>query len=75
MFNKFTMSAIVASILMTAGSAAMAGPKHAVRHQTTIQQIPANAYLSFGAVRSTRSVNVPGNAKIQDIGFKENLGD
>jgi hypothetical protein len=75
MFNKFTVSAVVASILLTVGSAAMAAPKHAVRHHTTVQQIPANAYLSFGAVRSTRSANVPGNMKIQDIGFNESLGN
>jgi hypothetical protein len=73
---KFTVSAVVASILVTVGSAAMAAPKQAVRHQTTIQQqIPANVYLSFGAVRSTGSANVPGNMKIQDIGFNESLGN
>jgi hypothetical protein len=59
MCNKFTVSAVVASILLTVGSAAMAAPKHAVRHHTTVQQIPANAYLSFGAVRSTGSVTAP----------------
>jgi hypothetical protein len=76
MFNKFTVSAAVASILVIVGSAAMAAPKHAVRHQTTIQrQVPANAYLSFDAVRSTSSVNVPSNIKIQDIGFNESLGN
>ena len=75
MFNKFTMSAVVASIVVTVGSAAMATPKLAVRHHTTTHQIPANAYLSFGAVRSTGSVNRPSNMKIQDIGFRESLGD
>jgi hypothetical protein len=76
MFNKFTLSAVVASILVTAGSTAIAAPKHAVRHQPTIQQqIPANTYLSFGAVRSTGSANLPSNMKIQDIGLNESLGD
>jgi len=76
MFNKFTMSAVVASILMTASSAAMAAPKHAVRHQATVHhQIPANVYLSFAAVRPTGSRNLPGNMKIQDIGFNESLGN
>ena len=76
MFNKFTMSAVIASIIVTVGSTAIAAPKHAVRHQPTIQkQIPANAYLSFGAVRSTGPANVPSNMKIQDIGFNESLGN
>jgi hypothetical protein len=49
MFNKFTVSAVIASIVVTVGSTAIAAPRHAVRHQPiTQQQIPANAYLSFG---------------------------
>ncbi len=75
MFNKFTVFAVVTSILVTVGSAAIAAPKHAGRHHTTVQQIPANAYLSFGAMRATGSANVPSNMKIQDIGFNESLGN
>jgi hypothetical protein len=71
--SKIALS--VALVLATA-SAALAAPKQAVRHQTTIQQqLPANVYLSFGSVRSTNSVNEPSNMKIQDIGFKESLGN
>ncbi|HEY7300747.1 MAG TPA: hypothetical protein VH684_22850 [Xanthobacteraceae bacterium] len=66
--SKIALS--VALVLATA-SAALAAPKHAVRHQTaTVRQVPANAYLSFGSVRR----NEPSNMKIQDIGFNENLG-
>jgi hypothetical protein len=56
--SKIALS--VALVLATA-SAAFAAPKQAtVRHQPTVQQqIPANAYMSFGAVRSTRSVSEP----------------
>jgi hypothetical protein len=76
MLKKFTLSAVVASILVTTGSAAMAAPKQTVRHPTTIQQqIPANVYLSFGAVRATGSVTVPSNMKIQNQGFNESLGN
>ena len=50
--SKIALS--VALVLATA-SAALAAPKHPVRHNTAIQrQARANAYLSFGAVRSTR---------------------
>jgi hypothetical protein len=71
--SKIALS--VALVLATA-SAAFAAPKHAARHQTTIQQqLPANVYLSFGSVRPTHSVNEPSNMKIQDIGFNESLGN
>jgi hypothetical protein len=67
--SKIALS--VALVLATA-SAALAAPKQAVRHQTTIQQqIPANAYLSFASVRSTGSVNVPTYMKIQDLGMQD----
>jgi hypothetical protein len=66
--SKIALS--VALVLATA-SAATAAPKHAVRHQTIQQQVPANAYLSFGAVRATTVKS--SNQKIQDIGFDENL--
>ena len=56
----------------TRSSAAFAAPKHTVRPATKIErQVPANAYLSFGSVRPSE----PSNMKIQDIGFKESLGD
>ncbi|HEY7300940.1 MAG TPA: hypothetical protein VH684_23860 [Xanthobacteraceae bacterium] len=72
-----TNSKIALSLALVLGaSAAVAAPKHAVRHHTAIQrQVPAAAYLSFGSVRSTGSVNTPTYMKIQDIGVKENLGD
>ena len=70
--SKIALS--VALVLATA-SAALAAPKHTVRPHTAIErQVPANAYLSFGSVRPTNSVKEPSNMKIQDIGFKENLG-
>ena len=70
--SKIALS--IALVLATA-SAALAAPKHTVRPATKIErQVPANAYLSFGSVRRTNSVNEPSNMKIQDIGFKENLG-
>ena len=70
--SKIALS--VALVLATA-SAAMAAPKHAVRHQTALErQVPAGAYLSFGSVRPTNSANEPSNMKIQDIGLKESIG-
>jgi hypothetical protein len=80
MFTKSKVALSLALVLATA-SAALAAPKHTVRHQTTIRQVPADAYLSLGAarstgqVRSTRPAVYPTNMKIQDIGIKENLGD
>jgi hypothetical protein len=71
--SKIALS--VALVLATA-SAAFAAPKQAVRHQTAIErQVPAGAYLSFAAVRSTGSVKASSNMKIQDIGFNESLGN
>jgi hypothetical protein len=73
-----TNSKIALSLALVLGtvSAGLAAPKHAVRHHTAIQrQVPAGAYLSFGSVRPTGSVNTPTYMKIQDIGLKENLGD
>ena len=71
--SKIALS--VAVVLATA-SAALAAPRHAAPRPTAIErQVPANAYLSFGAVRSTGSVNTPGSFKIQDIGFNESLGN
>jgi hypothetical protein len=68
--------ALSAALVLATASAALAAPRHTVRHETPIaRHIPANTYLSFGAVRSTGSANVPSNMKIQDQGWKENLGD
>jgi len=35
------------------------------------RQVPADAYLSFGSVRSTGSVNQPSYMTIQDIGNRD----
>ena len=80
--SKIALS--VALVLATA-SAAIAAPKHAVRHQTTVaRQVPAGAYLSFarhqgtyrgvGSARASDSVNEPCYLKIQDIGIDANNG-
>ena len=62
--------------------AAMAASKHAFRHQTTTQQrAPVSSFSSPGSVRSTipfRStgrVNQPGNFKIEDTDYDEDLGN
>jgi len=67
--SKFALS--VALVLATA-SAAIAAPKHAVRHQTTVaRQVPAGAYLSLaGSARASESCYL----KIQDIGIEEENG-
>ena len=68
--SKIALS--VALVLATA-SAAVAAPKHPVRHQTAVErQVPASAWLSFGSVRPANSANEPTYMKIQDIGIKEN---
>src|SRR6516164_8298313 len=55
--SKIALS--VALVLATA-SAAVAAPKHAVRHQTAVErQVPANPWLSFGSVRPANSANEP----------------
>jgi hypothetical protein len=70
--SKIALS--VALVLATA-SAALAAPKHPVRHNTAIQrQVPASAWLSFGSVRSTGSVNQSLYMTIQDIGIRESDG-
>ena len=68
--SKIALS--IALVLATA-SAALAAPKHAVRHQAPIaRQVPASTYLSLA---STTSTNEPAYMKIQDQGFKEYLGN
>ena len=55
--SKIALS--VALVLATA-SAAVAAPKHAVRHRTAIErQVRANAWLSFGSVRPANWANEP----------------
>ena len=63
--------------------AAMAASKLAFRHQTTTtqQRAAVSSFSSPGSVRSTipfRStgrVNQPGNFKIEDTDYDENLGN
>ena len=80
--SKIALS--VALVLATA-SAAIAAPKQAVRHQTTVaQQVPTGAYLSFarqqgtyrgvGSAHASGSVNESCYLKIQDIGNEEGNG-
>jgi hypothetical protein len=71
--SKIALS--VALVLATA-STALAAPKHTVRHHTSIaRHVPANAYLSLGAVRRANFTNEPTYMRIQDIGYREYLGD
>src|SRR5215469_421302 len=63
--------ALSVALVLASASAALAAPKHPVRHNTAIQrQAPANAYLSFGAVRSTGSAKQPPYMTIQDFGVR-----
>jgi len=64
----------IALVLATA-SAAIAAPKHPVRHQTpTVQQVPAGAYLSFASAPRTNAANEPAYIKIQDQGIRDGDG-
>jgi len=64
--------ALSLALVLATASAAMAAPRHAVRHQTAIQRpVPAGAYLSFGSARSTGSANQPLYMTIQDIGNQD----
>ena len=70
--SKIALS--VALVLATA-SAAIAAPKHAVRHQTTVaRQVPAGAYLSFASASRTNSPAEPSYMKIQDQGIRDGDG-
>ena len=80
--SKIALS--VALVLATA-SAAIAAPRHVVRHQMTVAwQVPAHAYLSFarhqgtylgaGSARASGSVNESCYLKLQDIGNEEGDG-
>jgi hypothetical protein len=54
-------SGIVTALALVLGTAAaIAVPKHAVRHHTPVERhVPASAYVSFGSARSTASVQEP----------------
>ena len=68
--SKIALS--VALVLATA-SAAVAAPKHAVRHQTAVErQVPASAWLSYGSARPANSTNEPLYMTIQTIGIIKN---
>jgi hypothetical protein len=78
MLNISKIALSVALVLATASSA-IAAPKHAVRHQTTVaRQVPAGAYLSFarhqGTYQGVGSAHESCYLKIQDIGIDEENG-
>ena len=74
MLTNSKLALSVALVLATA-SAALAAPKHAVRHQTpTVQQVPAGAYLSFASASRTNSPAEPSYMKIQDQGIRDGDG-
>jgi hypothetical protein len=82
MLTSLKIALSVALVLATA-SAAIAAPKHAVRHQATVaRQVPAGAYLSFarhpdlgaGSANASGSANESCYLKIQDIGIDESNG-
>ena len=67
--------ALSVALVLTSASAAVAAPKHAVRHQTaTERQVPASAYQSFASVPRMNSVNEPAYIKIQDQGNRDGEG-
>ena len=74
MLTNSKIALAVALVLATA-SAAVAAPKHPVRHQTpTVQQVPAAAYLSFDSTPRANSANEPAYMKIQDQGIRDGDG-
>ena len=81
MFTKSKVALSLALVVATA-SAAMAAPrhaaapKHAVRdHSATLRHVPASTYLSFGSVGGPGRVAQPTYMTIQDIGFRESIGN
>ena len=55
--------ALLLALVLAIGSTAVAAPKQATRHQTTIQQqVPAGSHLNLDSVRSTGSVGSTGPA-------------
>ena len=74
MLTNSKLALSVALVLATA-SAAVAAPKHAVRHHTaTVQQVPAGTYLSFASAPRPTSVNESAYIKIQDQGIRDGDG-
>jgi hypothetical protein len=66
--------ALSLALVLSTVSIATAAPKHAAHHRTTIhRQVPATAYLSFGAVRPTPSVQEPAYMRYQDQGIRNYL--
>jgi len=54
--------AFVLALVLATASAALAAPKQASHHQTTIQRVPAGSHLSLNTARSTGSVRSTGPA-------------
>jgi hypothetical protein len=71
--SKIALSVV---LVLATVSAAVAAPRHAVRHQTatTVQQVPAGSYLSFASVPRTNSTAEPAYMKIQDQGIRDGDG-
>ena len=64
--------ALSLALVLATASAALAAPKHTVRHQASIaRQVPAGTYLSLARAAGSE----PSYMKIQDQGFRENLGN
>ena len=52
--------ALSVALVLATTSAAIAAPKHAVRHQTTVaRQVPAGAYLSFARHQTATERQLP----------------
>lgn len=82
MLTQAKIAVSLALAIATASAALAAPPRHAPRHQAAamahpagVRQVPATAFLSFGSASSSARVATPTYMKIQDIGFRENLGD
>ena len=69
--------ALSVALVVATASTALASPRHHhVRHHTAVaRHVPANAYLSLGTVRAMYFRSEPTYMRIQDIGFREYLGD
>ena len=67
--------ALSIAIVLATASAAIAAPKHWVRHQTaTARHLPAASYLRTSSARFSGSVNESCYFKIQDIGHEDSNG-
>ena len=81
MLTKSKIGLSIAFFLATA-PAAMAAPKHPVRHHSAmvhsamVRQLPASSYLSFGSAAGAGRVIEPTYMRIQTIGIiKDDQGD